>query len=318
MEIEDAVLSGHGRLQVGGDETSRAEFPDSGGSREGDSSEKVGLPVAREGEISRIEDDPIRRHHPAGAGIDETGRRDGTHREDPILPLGPEFQVRYRQSPLAELPAGELRREGEVLPEAPALLSGELQAAYVQGEILRLEFSPGIPVRVEEGSAGEENIRHVQGESGSFGLPGGLLPRLLLRGFEVEFPIAVLLDGDRGALHPELYDPEFLAQEGEKLDPEGGLLRGDDVRPPVPDEPILHRDVETREEADPQPAAEPDLHPQGVGGGRLQPGLQIVRIHEKNEGGRRQDEKRKESPDREEGDSPCAGHHRLYRRALNR
>ena len=66
--------------------------------------------------------------------------------------------------------------------------------------------------------------------------------------------------------------------------------------------------MEAREEADPQPAADADFHPQGVGEGRLQPGLERVHIHEENQRDRRQEEKRKESPGREEGDFPFVGH----------
>ena len=97
-------------------------------------------------------------------------------------------------------------------------------------------------------------------------------------------------------------------EKGEKSDPEDGLLRGGDVRPPVPDAHILHRDMEAREQADPQIAADADFHPQRVGGGRLQPGLVRVHIHEENQRDRRQEEKRKEAPGREEGDFPYVGH----------
>ena len=126
--------------------------------------------------------------------------------------------------------------------------------------------------------------------------------------FEVEFSVAVLLDGDPGALHPDLYDPEFLVEKGEKFDPEEGLLRGGNVQPPVPDAHIPQRDMEAREEADPQPAADADFHPQGVGGGRLQPGLVRVHIHEENQRDRREDEKRNDPPGREESDFPLVGH----------
>ena len=188
------------------------------------------------------------------------------------------------------------------------LPSGEPQAAYVQVEVPGLEYFPGFFIRVEEGAVREGNFRHVQGESRPLGLLGHLLPGFLLRPFEVEFSVAVLLDGDPGALYPDLYDPEFLVEEGEKFDPEDGLLRGGDVRPPVPDAHILKRDMEAGEEADPQPAADADFHSQGVGGGRLQPGLVRVHIHEENKRGRRQEEKRKEAPGREEGDFPLVGH----------
>ena len=167
---------------------------------------------------------------------------------------------------------------------------------------------PGFFIRVEEGGVREGNFRHVQGESHPFGPLGGLLPDFLLRWFEVEFSVAVLFDGDPGLLHPDLYDPDFLVEEGEKLDPEEGLLRGGDVRPPVPDAQIHRNDMEAREEADPQPAADADFHPQGVGGDRLQPGLERVHIHEEDQRDRRQDEKRKESPGRKEGDFPFVGH----------
>jgi len=61
-------------------------------------------------------------------------------------------------------------------------------------------------------------------------------------------------------------------EEREKFDPEDGLLRGGDFRPPVPDAHILQRELEAREEADPQPAPMRTSIP-GVGGVRLQPGF---------------------------------------------
>ncbi len=109
-------------------------------------------------------------------------------------------------------------------------------------------------------------------------------------------------------LHADLHDPDLLAEEGEEFNPEAGLLRGGDVRPAVPDAHILQRDMEAREEADPQPAADADFHPQGVGGGRLQPGLVRVHIHEEKYRDRGQDEKRKEPAGREEGEFSFAGH----------
>ena len=170
------------------------------------------------------------------------------------------------------------------------------------------KYFPGFFIRVEECAVREGKILHVQGESHPFGLLGRFLPDFPLRCFEVEFPVAVLLDGDPGALHPDLYDPDFLVEEREKLDCEEGLLRGGDVRFPVPDAQILHGDMEAREESDPQLAADPDFHPQGVGGGRLQPGLERVHIQEANQRGRRQEEKRKEPPGRDEGDFPFFCH----------
>ena len=226
----------------------------------------------------------------------EEAHRNRIEIEDAVLPLDPEFQVRDRQASLAELLAGELRRKGKVLQEVRLLPFGEPQAAHVQVEVPGLEYFPGFFVRVEEGAVREENFRHVQGESRPLGLLGRLLPDFLLRCFEVEFSVAVLLDGDPGALHPDLYDPDFLVEEGEKFDPEDGLLRGGDVCPPVPDAHILQRDVEAGEEADPQPAADADFHPQGVGGGRLQPGLVRVHIHEENKRDRRQDEEAQRAP----------------------
>ena len=218
------------------------------------------------------------------------------------------FRFETARRPLAELLAGELRQKGKVLQRVRRLPAGEPQAAHVQVEVPGLEVFPGFLVRVEESAVREGNFLHVQGESRPFGLLGRLLPDFLLRCFEVEFSVAVLLDGDPGALHPDLYDPDFLVEEREKFDPEDGRLRGGDVCPPVPDAHILQRDMEAWEEADPQPAADADFHPQGVGGGRLQPGLVRVHIHEENKRDRHQDEKRDEPPGREEGDFPFVGH----------
>jgi hypothetical protein len=50
------------------------------------------------------------------------------------------------------------------------------------------------------------------------------------------------------------------------------------------------------------------MHATVVGGGRLQPGLVRVHIHEENKRDRYQDEKRDEPPGREEDDFPFVGH----------
>ena len=140
------------------------------------------------------------------------------------------------------------------------------------------------------------------------GSPGVFFPASPSGLSKLNFPSRSCSMEIRGRFIPTFTIRSSLWRRGRSSIPRNGLLRGGDVRPPVPDAHILQRDVEAREEADPQPAADPDFHPQGVGGGLLQPGLERVHIHEENQRDRRQEEKRKEPPGREEGDFPSVGH----------
>ena len=64
-------------------------------------------------------------------------------------------------------------------------------------------------------------------------------------------------------------------QQRQELDPKAGLRGGGDVRAPVADLHIVHRNVEAWKEADGQSATDVDFHAEGVGGEGLHTALGI-------------------------------------------
>ena len=101
----------------------------------------------------------------------------------------------------------------------------------------------------------------------------------------------------------DLRDPDFLLEQREKIDPKPGLLGGGDVRPPVTNVHVFQCDEQARKEADPQPAADPNFHPQCSRGGRFQPGFVGIGVHNKKQGHSDEGEETNQHADGEQGDS---------------